>query len=61
MFNVYFVVDEESGEKDFLKGFDSQVEAEEYRADQIEKEGWDDGFHESYAALYIIEQGEQNV
>ena len=55
MFAVYFIIDPESGEKNFLKSFPTINEAEEYKAEQLEREGWDDGNHEEYAALYIIE------
>lgn len=55
-FKVYFQYGETLEEKDFLEQFDTLEQAQQYRAEQIEKEGWDDDdpTQQSYAELYFI-------
>jgi hypothetical protein len=55
-FKVYFQYGETTEEKDFLDEFDTLKQAQEYRSEQIEKEGWDDddATHQSYALQYVI-------
>lgn len=55
-FKVYFQYGETQEEKDFLDEFATLEQAQAYREEQIEKEGWagDDPTYRSYAAQYII-------
>lgn len=55
-YDVYFQYGETQNERDLLKNFDTQEEAEEYRQEQIEIEGWnsDDPTDQSYADQYKI-------
>jgi hypothetical protein len=55
-FEVYFQYGEEENQRDFLKDFDTLKEAQDYRHEQIELEGWntDDPTDQSYAQQYKI-------
>ena len=52
MFKVYF--EYASGLKDYLDEFPTRAEAEAYKANSVEREGWDQDDEE--AEQYVIEE-----